>query len=211
MLRNGVIAGVFALPFLSIIVATAMFFPFITGKAYVFRVIVELIFGLWAILAVRDAAYRPKFSWILAAFGTFIAVLTLADVFGDNFNRSFWSNYERMEGLVTHLHLLAYFVVAISVLNTEKLWDRFFHVSLGVAFFVALYSTIQLAGEMVINQGGVRADGTLGNATYLAVYMSFTYLSLCFGSCVNQNTPCLIQRRYCFLLWWGPVSIPYGH
>ena len=50
-------------------VATSMFFPFITGKNFAFRIFTELIFGAWLILAVRNSAYRPKFSWLGAAVG----------------------------------------------------------------------------------------------------------------------------------------------
>jgi len=38
---------------------------------------------------------------------------------------------------------------------------------------MALYGFLQLAGVFIINQGGVRLDGRLGNATYLAIYMVF--------------------------------------
>ena len=175
ILRNIIIWGIYLLPFTPLVVSTSMFFPYITGKAYFFRVIVEILFGVWIVLMARDASYRPKFSWILGAFALFLGVITLADLFGGNLERSFWSSYERMEGLVTHLHLFAYFLIAISVLNAEKLWERFFHISLGVSLFVILYGAIQLTGEIVINQGGVRIDGPLGNATYLAVYALFHF------------------------------------
>jgi tetratricopeptide (TPR) repeat protein len=38
---------------------------------------------------------------------------------------------------------------------------------------MTLYGFAQLGGVFQINQGGVRVDGTFGNATYLAIYMVF--------------------------------------
>lgn len=173
ILRYIILGGVFILPFIPLIVARDMFFPFITGKNFAFRIIVEIILASWVILAWRDAAYRIRFSWLAVALAAFLGIITLADLLGDNFFKSFWSNFERMEGLITFLHLFAYFVVAASVLNTRKLWERFFHISIGVSFIVGLYSIFQLLGAFEIHQGGVRIDAIFGNATYLGVYALF--------------------------------------
>lgn len=151
-----------------------MFFPFITGKNFAFRIIVELILGGWLILAWRDAAYRLRFSWILGALTVFLGIITLAALFGEDPIRSFWSNYERMDGLITLLHLFAYFVVAGSMFQEiSSLWKRFLQTSLVASAFISIYSIFQLLGFITINQGGVRIDATFGNATYLASYLLF--------------------------------------
>src|SRR3989344_5909496 len=173
ILKYLIYGGLFLLPFIPLIITSSMYFPFITEKNFTFRILAEIIIGFWAMLAVRDARYRPKFSLISYAVLAFVAIIALADTFGVYPYKSFWSNYERMEGLVTLLHLLGLFFVASSVLKTEKLWSRFFHTSIGVSVILGIYSLFQLSGAIKINQGGVRVDGTLGNATYLAVYMLF--------------------------------------
>lgn len=172
-LRYGILSGIFLILFIPLYVSNEMFFPFISGKNFAFRIIVEIAFALWLVLAYRDIAYRPKKTWMLITFGVFVAVLALADIFGENFYRSFWSNYERMEGLIAHLHFLAYFVLLLAILKTEKLWERFFQTSLGVSAVIGVYGLLQLAGKLAIHQSGVRLDATLGNSTYLAVYMMF--------------------------------------
>ena len=172
-LRYGILSGLFLTPFISFIVLNDFFFPFITGKAFVFRIIIEIITLLWLLLILRDKSYAPKFSWIFIAVVTFLGVMTLADIFSVNPFKSFWSNFERMEGLITLFHLGAYFIVASSILNTRKLWDRIFQTSIVASFLMGFYGLLQLAGKIVINQGGVRLDGTFGNAAYLAVYMMF--------------------------------------
>lgn len=173
ILKWAVVGGLFVLLFTPLIVPSFLFFPFITGKAFFFRIVVEFIFGGWIILAILDPKYRPRLSPVLWAVVVFIAIVGLATIFSVNPFKSFWSNFERMEGLVTHLHLLAYFLVTSSVLAATNWWQRFFQASLGVSIIVSLYSLLQLFGLITINQGGVRVDATFGNATYLAIYLVF--------------------------------------
>lgn len=155
-----------------------MLFPFITGKNFTFRIIVEIIASAWVVLAVLDAKYRPRFSWILGSVLLFAGIMFSADVFGMNPLKSLWSNCERMEGWVTLAHLLLYFVVASSVMLSGKLWRAWFNVSLGVSVIVSLYAFAQLHTASASN-AGVRLDVFLGNAAYLAVYMLFhVFISL---------------------------------
>lgn len=171
-LRWITIAGVFALPFIVFIVSSSLFFPFITGKNFAFRIIVEIITGSWLALALIYPHYRPRRNWQLAAFALFAIIMAVADAQGVNPFKSFWSNFERMDGWVTLAHLFLYFTVASSIL-TDKLWKYLWHVILGSSLLIAGYGFLQLAGLATINQGGVRLDATFGNATYLAVYMLF--------------------------------------
>src|SRR3989344_566891 len=111
-----ILGGLFLVLFLPLYVSDSMFFPFITGKNFAFRIIVELITGAWIILALRVPPYRPKKSLILYTLGAFVGVMAVADVLSENPFKSFWSNYERMEGFVGLMHVFAYFLVAGTVL-----------------------------------------------------------------------------------------------
>ena len=189
ILRWTVLVGIFALPFIVFIAPYAnypnfplssnnLFFPFITGKNFAFRIIVEIITGAWLALALVNPEYRPRKSWLLYAFAAFVAIIAVADANGVNPFKSFWSNYERMDGWVTLAHLFAYFVVASSVLSAQKLWRRLWLTSLGVSVLVGIYGLLQLAGVSAIGQGGAgglgaRLDATFGNPIYLAVFMLF--------------------------------------
>ncbi|MFZ2555292.1 MAG: O-antigen ligase family protein, partial [Minisyncoccia bacterium] len=172
-LRGIVLTGVFALPFIVLYVANSMFFPFITGKNFAFRILVEIVTGAWVCLALIKSEYRPRPSMLLWGFAAFLVLIGISDIFGTYPSKSFWSNYERMEGWVTLAHLFAYFIVTTSILNTEKLWRYWWNTSLAVSVLVSLYGVIQLAGLATINQGGIRLDSRFGNSTYLAVYMLF--------------------------------------
>lgn len=165
-------AGIFAVPFLAFIVSSSMFFPFITGKNFSFRIMVEVMTALWLVLMLFDVRYKPRKSWVLAMLAIFVGVVALSSIFGENFYRSFWSNYERMEGLVTYLHLLAYFLVLAGTLKTEKVWNWLFNTSLFASVIMAFYGIFQLWGIFITHQGD-RTDATLGNSSYLAIYMVF--------------------------------------
>lgn len=173
ILQKLVLVGIFIVPFISFFVSKTMLFPFITGKGFAFRILIEIVFGIWVILALKDPVYRPKMTKISWSLIVFMGVMFLANIFGENPYKSFWSNYERMEGFVAIAHLVMYYFVVSSTLNTERLWNYFWNTNLIGSFIMSIYGLLQITGKLTINQGGVRVDGTLGNATYLAIYLVF--------------------------------------
>lgn len=181
VLRYIIVGGLFFVPLTLLVVSSSLFFPFITGKAFFFRILIEILFGTWIALMIFDPVYRPKNSGLLMGLGGLLLILIAATVFGENPYRSFWSNFERMEGLITFLHLFAYFVILISIFKRERLWHWFFHTFFGVGVILALYSLLQLVGWVEITQGANRITATLGNASYLAVtFLWLIFLSLVF-------------------------------
>ena len=180
ILRNIIFVGLFLIPFIPFLVSSAFFFPFITTKAFAWRIIIEIVFAAWVLLTLLDTDYRPKKSLILYAILSFLVIIGLADLFGIAPVKSFWSNFERMEGFVTLLHLGMFFMVISSVFK-EVDWKRWWNTTLAASFVMVLFSVLQIIGLKTINQGGARVDGTLGNAIYLAVYMlSHIFIAILF-------------------------------
>lgn len=169
------LAGLFAVPFLAFVVSNSLFFPYITGKNFGFRIIVEIVTAIWLVLMITGKEYWPKRNLILYAVVAFVVVMGLATYFSDNPYKSFWSNFERMEGYVTLLHLLFYFITLTCLLKTEKLWQWFLTANIGASLLIGAYGFLQLGGKIQIMQGGVRVDSTLGNAGYLGTYMFFLF------------------------------------
>jgi O-antigen ligase/Tfp pilus assembly protein PilF len=181
VLHYAVLVGIFILPFMAFIVPADMFFPYITGKNFLFRVVVEVIFALWLLLALADKKYWPEISPLLYAVSATVLVLVLSTVFGANPYRSFWSNYERMEGLVSHLHLFAYFLVLGGSLKGEEVRRWFLYALAASGALMAVYGWFQFFGWMQISmQSGPRADGSFGNAAYMAVFMLFNVFLLAY-------------------------------
>jgi len=171
ILKTLVYAGLFAIPFVTLYVENDYFFPFITGKNFAFRIIVEVVFALWVLLALLDRRYRPRFSWILATFGALIVVMFVSSVFAIHPATSFFSNFERMDGFITLAHVFLLTLVMGSMFTEKRHWHHFIYATLTVAFFVALHGLAQFAG--VIDGYRGRIDGRLGNAAYMAIYMLF--------------------------------------
>jgi tetratricopeptide (TPR) repeat protein/O-antigen ligase len=180
ILKYIIFGGVFLLPFIALCVWNDLYFPFITGKNFSFRIIIEIITLSWLILALRDHKYLPKFSWILCGASILVIIMAVADFFSANPFKSFWSNYERMEGLVTLLHLLAMLIVTGTMFTAEKMWNWLLHLCISSSLFLSIYALLQKSGELSIDQGGVRIDATLGNATYLAIYLVFNIFLIAF-------------------------------
>ncbi len=183
-LRWIVLGSLFALLVVPLIVADGvhfpynLFFPYITGKNFVFRFLVEIMAGAYVALALVNPAYRPRRSMILAALGIFVALIGISDAFGVNPFKSIWSNFERMDGWVTLVHVLVLTVIASAMLTKEKLWRALWWTSLGVSVYLAVYGLLQVVGFTTLGQGGAagvgaRIDATFGNPIYLAVYMLF--------------------------------------
>jgi O-antigen ligase/Tfp pilus assembly protein PilF len=191
ILRYSIIAGIFATLIVPLIVTNSFFFPFITGKAFTFRIIVEIIFALWLILCFADKSYRPRFSWITIAATALLVIILIADIFGVNTFKAFWSNFERMEGWITIIHLWMYLLVVQSVLATDKMWKAFLNTSVGVSVILVIYGLFQYLGKVGIHQGSDRIDATLGNAAYFAVYLLIHLFitALLFSKAININEP----------------------
>ncbi|MCA9360400.1 O-antigen ligase family protein [Candidatus Nomurabacteria bacterium] len=170
VLKAVVFIGLFAVPFLTLYVENDYFFPFITGKNFWFRIIVDVVFAAWIILALYEVKYRPKISGIVWSFGILLVIMFFANWFGLNPRSSFWSNFERMDGYVSLVHTFMYMLVLGSVLSTKEHWQKLLNTSLFVAFAVAFYGLAQYGGLV---DGSSRIDSRLGNAAYMAVYMLF--------------------------------------
>ena len=170
VLKAVVFAGLFAVPFLTLYVENDYFFPYITGKNFGFRIIVDVVFAAWIILALYEVKYRPRISGIVCSFGILLVVMFFANLFGVHPNSSFWSNFERMDGYVSLLHTFMYMLVLGSVLTTKDHWKYLLNTSLVVAFMVAFYGLAQYGGMI---EGSGRIDSRLGNAAYMAIYMLF--------------------------------------
>jgi O-antigen ligase/Flp pilus assembly protein TadD len=167
------LGALFIIPFLSLYVANSLYFPFITGKNFAFRALVEIAFAGWLVLVACDKRYRPRFSWTLVWYKSLVVWMVVANLLAVNPHKAFWSNYERMDGWVTLAHLYILMVVIASVLSVEKLWRKWWLTFIGANALVCIYGISQLFGLAAIHQGSNRIDATIGNAEYFAGYLLF--------------------------------------
>ncbi|MBU6321406.1 MAG: O-antigen ligase family protein [Patescibacteria group bacterium] len=185
--RSAAVGALFLVPVIPLVVAgswiwpVAFYFPFITAKAFLFRILVEVAVAGWVVLCFLDKEYRPRFSLAGAAVLAFVLWMLVVDSFAVNAHKAFWSNFERMEGWVLLVHLAGLFFAASNVLRVERKWRAWFLTSLGVGVVVSLYALLQLVDptDFPIHQGSSRIDASFGNSAYLAIYLLFnTFLAL---------------------------------
>ncbi len=132
----------------------------------------------------------------------------MADILGVNPYKSFWSNYERMEGYITILHLALYFMIIRSVLQTRKDWLLFFNTILAVSFLVSLFSlSLPTAskGTQFWMEYDTRIYGTIGNPPFLAAYMLLT-IFIGFITFLNTKKKYL-KACYIFIILLNAVVI----
>jgi O-antigen ligase/tetratricopeptide (TPR) repeat protein len=203
-LVRGIKGAMFLIPFIPLIVTPSILFPYITGKNFAFRILVEFAAALWVPLILIYKQYRLNNSPMLISILFFTFIVGLADLFGVSPYNSFWSNYERMEGYITILHLTVFFMIISSVLKDKKDWIIFFNIFVVVSMLVSSYALLaSLQGTnspqfaMIYGQ---RIYGTIGNPPFLASYlMSSVFIALI----LIFNT----QRRFLKFFYIFSISI----
>lgn len=168
VLKYVAIAAIVGALFVPMVKVDYLFFPFITGKAFAFRTFVGIGLVAYLTLIFRDSSYLPRRNVLFWVTTLFTVVLGAATIFSENPYRSFWSNFERMEGYVTILYLYIFFIIASSVIRTKEIWYAVLSISLAASIAVGLSGF----GDYSENAGAsvVRIAGWLGNSTYLGIY-----------------------------------------
>lgn len=187
--------------FTPLIVHSGYIFPFVFPKTAVFQVLVEIIFFAWLILIIEHPEYRPVRTKIFLAISFFLAILFFASLFGVDFPHSFWSNYERMTGLITLFHYFAYFLVLTSVLKTKKDWFLIFDSFIIASIVISLYAIGQKFGiESFLSAGQNRLSANFGNASYFAAYLIFVVFMAAFMFFQRQSRWAKTFYAFAFLL-----------
>ena len=153
-----------------LIVNTRMMFPFNAPKVFFFMGVVQLMFFAWFILMYHNEKYRPNKNLIFGAVSVFFVSMILSSVFGADPTHSFWSNYERMSGLLFNLHVFAYFLVLFSFVKTEASWKKVFG---GVSVVAVIVAVTNLAHQLgIITLADHFKNGsTLGNTSFMGSYL----------------------------------------
>ncbi|TSC75498.1 MAG: hypothetical protein G01um101430_340 [Parcubacteria group bacterium Gr01-1014_30] len=199
--------GVYLALFSPLIFIRNYFFPFVAPKTIFFRLIIDVVFIAYLILAVSIPKYRPKITPLSLAIAAFLAIFFLTAIFGVSFQRSFWSVFERMTGLLTFLHLFAFYVVLTAVFTERKQWEKILFVSIVAALVICFYA---LLAKDPLTRGG----GTLGNSSFLSSYLLF---NIFFAAILMVSKAGLWRvvsgvalAIFLFVLFFNPVTVTKG-
>ena len=183
------------------------FFPFVVPKTIFFRIVIDIIFIAYILLAVSNPKYRPRITHLTIAITLFLGVLVLTSIIGVNFERSFWSVFERMTGLLTFFHLFVFYIVLTSCFKERKQWERILSVSILVCVLISFYA---LTSKDPITRGG----GTLGNSSFFSSYLLFNLffalILLVVKSGLWRIFYGLALTLFLFLLFFNPGGFTKG-
>ncbi|PIS04794.1 MAG: hypothetical protein COT81_04575 [Candidatus Buchananbacteria bacterium CG10_big_fil_rev_8_21_14_0_10_42_9] len=199
-------AGLAVICAVPLVVGSGYLFPYIFPKNLIFRIVTEIIFLAYLLLAYRDKNYRLKLSWVHIIFFLFVLASFASSIFGPNFYLSFWGDIERSEGLITWLHLVMLFVVVTGTLKHKKEWLMLLDVFVVLSVPIMTVGLLQWQGvEWIANTTGDRISSTVGNAAFFAGYLIFVLgfaLYLFF-----QRTNLLARIYYGLVSFWAVAMI----
>jgi len=174
-------AGFFLLLLMPAVISTQTIFPFIVGKALYGRILASLIFMLWLPLAFKKASYRPRRSWILIIFAFYILVALISGLQGVSLERSLWSTFERMQGIVDLAHWFVILIVMTSILRKSVELKYLLNTNLAVSVLISIiglgeYFDIEWMPYYEVLNNRARLGITFGNPSFAASYMMVNVL-----------------------------------
>ena len=173
----GTRAGLALVLLTPLVTAPFTFYPFSVGKAVYARSVIAAAFVLWAALALARPRWRVPPGALLGVLGAGLAVAAIAAWLGVSPQRSLWSTYTRMEGLVDTAHWFAFVAMLAGVARRTRDWERLFNVNLAVGLAVAAIAAVRFYVPDAPILGlepetrHPRIGATTGNPTYLGAYL----------------------------------------
>ncbi len=159
-------------------IAKGLLFPFVSGKAYLFRFGVEIALFFWVILLIKEPKYRFDFKNLLVISGfLYILAMSVTAILGVDWIHSFFSEIERADGILQFIHWFLYFLMLASVFKTDQDWDYFIKSFLFLSVIISLFAWGQHFSTSPFFFYGrkiMRLEGTFGNADYLPAFLLFS-------------------------------------
>lgn len=180
-----------------LIVSKSTLFPFIVGKYVFFRSMVSLAAVFYLILILSGRRFKSdRFSFLknplFIAVSIFVLMFFLAGVFGVDFKNSFWSNFERGEGIFAMFHYFLFMVMSLLFLERDKDWENLFKASIIAGILMSFYGFAQkfdLPGVVNVGIGWLgRMQGSLGNPAYVSAFALFASFYAVYLLSQEKNT-----------------------
>lgn len=165
--------------------------PFIMGpfglnmseypKGVFFRSLIEAVFAVYLFLILLKPSFIPKKSFLFLSVIIFDAIMIISSLFGVNFFRSFFGDMQRGEGIILHLHLLAFFVMLIGLFQEKKDWLWLLKISAVFSGIQALAGVFQYLGIYKFYNVSVgRLAGTFSNPDLFGPFMGLSFFLTAF-------------------------------
>ena len=186
---NLIFFGLSLILFMPLVVSPETVYPYVVGKSFWFKGIIYFIAGFYLVLISTNKSYLPDKSFLILIFSLFVLIQAISGLVGSSPVNSFWSNWERMEGVTDYFHWLILLIVSSSVLRKEKSWIKLLKINTYAGFTVSFLGLLEFFDIVipiffgldifpsVVNPAesytlGERVESTIGNPTYVASYLS---------------------------------------
>ena len=186
-------AGIVLILLTPFVVTPQTIFPFVVGKALYSRSLIEIVFVSWVLLSLFNPSWRPPRSRILVLLAAALGVAVLSAGFGVSVQRSFWSNYERMQGVIDQAHWFALAVVLVSVLRTGRDWRILLNLNLAAGTAMALMAVTEYSAWFYTPSEDKTVDiyrvtTTFGNSGFLGMYLGVN-VTIALGFLIRSFAP----------------------
>jgi len=167
----------------AIVFFDSLLYPYLTPKTLLFRGTIVLVLAICAALVLARRSFyfariKEPVAWIP---GVLLVFAYVSSLFGVDFYHSFWSIFDRGDGLLTLTALVASFYLLL-LYSDAGFVRRLFLCVVWVSSFVALIGILQWSEwalgmniPLVPGDGAGRVGSTLGNAAFLASYLGLTF------------------------------------
>jgi len=138
---------------------------------------------------------------VMIITGLWALSLIASTVFSPTPLQSFWGDYLRMQGLLTHFFYGLHFLICLTLFRDKKLRELVFPVIIGVGVIVALYAIVQwliFDPTMAFGLFGRRSFSTLGSPNDLGQLLIFPLSSLVFFAASHLRKKPLLKKTSTF-------------
>lgn len=185
VIKNILIALLYALAFTPLIIAREVVFPFIIGKMAFVRIVIEaagvlalVYFAIQAWKGKNDAWQEWKYTLknpLVLIVGALLVSMGISAMVAENNYRAWWGEVERAEGFFGMAHHVVFFMIAVMVF-AKKEWLTFFKISLGVTGVLSFYGLLQyfqITNFPFALPPEPRPGSFVGNSAFFAGYLLF--------------------------------------
>jgi len=177
--KNISYVGIYGGLLLPLVFIPTVIFPFVFSKLIFFQIIVGITFPAYIALAWMEPKFRPKKHILYFGILAYFIAIALSVVFAADPFRAWWGNQERMNGLFSLLHFLAWFTMAIGVLKNWTDWRRLLNYQIALSGIMAIVAIMQkINPNLLLFPAGDRVGGLLDNPIYMAAYQIFNLFFL---------------------------------
>jgi len=175
--------GVFAILCMPFVVSFDVLYPYTVPKALWVQTLnwIMLSIYLCGIILNKElyVRYKPKLNFIFYLYLTYILLYFLSSIFGDDFNFSFFGEFQRMNGVYWHLHTLIFLFILSGCSNINKFFYNLFSFIFFTGFIFATFYILEYYKIFYFDMPGysdqTRAVFTTGNPGFAGLYMMLIF------------------------------------